>query len=436
MSRAVLGDALVVLMSRSKTSRGVVTLRRRVPRRYASVEPRKEIWLSIDAFSAAEGQHKAELAWQEHVRAWEAMLAGDTTVAEDRLAAAREIAQTKGFAYRPVKSLIEAPVEEILDRVDAIPTRRGRPDRKVAAALLGTVPDPGLRLSAALESFWDLTRDEMRGKSEDQVRRARNPVIKAVRNFIEVVGDKPIAEISRDDMLDFRQWWSERLETEELTANSANKDLVHIGKVLRRVNELKRLGLDLPLGGLSFKEDDADRRPPFSTEWIRAKLLAPGALGGMNTEARCIILGMVNTGYRPSEGAALLPHHIRLDAKVPHIVITDEGRQVKTRNARRTIPLAGVSLQAMQTCPNGFPRYRDKPGLSSTINAFLRENGLMETRAHVLYSLRHSFEDRLLAAGVDERVRRDLMGHTLTRERYGAGASLEQALACIQRIAL
>ncbi|QYZ68837.1 hypothetical protein JO391_13830 [Neotabrizicola shimadae] len=60
-------------------------------------------------------------------------------------------------------------------------------------------------------------------------------MIKAIRNFIEVIGDKPIAEITRDDMLDFRQWWSERLETEELTPNSANKDLVHLGKVLRRV---------------------------------------------------------------------------------------------------------------------------------------------------------------------------------------------------------
>lgn len=426
----------MVLMSRSKKAPSAVTLRRRVPKRYASVEPRSEIWLSIGAFSAAEGQHKAELVWQEHIRAWEAMLAGDTTIAEDRLAAAREIAQTRGFAYKPRTALLDAPMDEILDRVEAIPMRKGRPDGTVAAALLGTVPDPGLRVSAALESFWDLTRDEMRGKSEDQMRRAKNPVIKAVRNFIEVVGDKPIAEISRDDMLDFRQWWSERLETEELTPNSANKDLVHLGKVLRRINELKRLGLDLPLGGLSFKEGDADRRPPFSTEWIRAKLLAPGALTGMNTEARCILLGMVNTGYRPSEGAALLPHHIRLDGAVPHIEITDEGRQVKTRNAKRKIPLAGVSLQAMQTCANGFPRYRDKPGLSATINAFLRENGLMETKAHVLYSLRHSFEDRLLAAEVDERVRRDLMGHTLTRERYGAGASLEQAMACIQRIAL
>lgn len=421
---------------KSRTRKGTIELRRRVPKRYASVEPRKEIWIALDTDSAAEGEVKAKLIWQSMVDGWEAMLAGDSTVADERIAAAREIARSKGLAYRPIASLREAPVEEILSRVEAIPLRRGRPDHRVAQAVLGTVPDPGLRVSKALDLFWELTSAEMIGKSEDQVRRAKNPVIKAIRNFIEVVGDKPIAEISRDDMLDFRQWWAERLETEDLTANSANKDLTHFGKVLRTVNEMKRLGLDLPLGKLSFKQGEPDPRPPFSTDWIKSKLLAPGALAGLNTEARCILLGMINTGYRPSEGAALLPHHIHLDGKVPYIQILPEGRQVKTRNAKRQIPLTGVSLEALRACKDGFPRYRNKPGLSATINSFLRENGLMESPEHVLYSLRHSFEDRLLAAGVDERIRRDLMGHALDRERYGAGASLELALGLVQRVAL
>lgn len=237
-------------------------------------------------------------------------------------------------------------------------------------------------------------------------------------------------------MLDFRQWWAERLEAEDLTANSANKDLTHFGMVLKRVNELKRLNIDLPLGSLKFKQEDAGRRPPFSDTWISTKLLAPGALAGMNTEARCILLGMINTGYRPSEGAALLASHIHLEGDVPYIHILPEGRQVKTKNAKRIIPLAGISLEALRECRNGFPRYRNKAGLSATINNFLRENGLMETPDHVLYSLRHSFEDRLLAAPVDERIRRDLMGHALDRERYGSGASLEMARSLVQRIAL
>ena len=91
----------------------------------------------------------------------------------------------------------------------------------------------------------------------------------------------------------------------------------------------------------------------------------------------------------------------------------------------------------MRGFPEGFPRYRDSSAsLSATVNKFLRENGLMESPDHVLYSLRHSFEDRMLATGIDDRIRRDLFGHRLMRERYGDGASLEQKQALLQAAAL
>ena len=131
----------------------------------------------------------------------------------------------------------------------------------------------------------------------------------------------------------------------------------------------------------------------------------------------------------------LLPHHIHLDHAVPHISIEAEGRQLKSVHAKRIIPLAGISLAAFRECQSGFPRYRDNPGLSDTVNKFLRENGLLETPGHTLYSLRHSFEDRMLAAKVGDRIRRDLFGHSLSRERYGKGASLEHLLEVVQAIA-
>lgn len=177
-------------------------------------------------------------------------------------------------------------------------------------------------------------------------------------------------------------------------------------------------------------------RPPFKIEWIKDKILAPDALRGLNTEARCILLGMVNTGYRPSEGASLTAAQIRLDDNIPYISIEPVGRTLKTDSSRRVIPLIGVSLEAFRECPNGFPRYADNPGLSDTINKYLRENGLLQTEKHSLYSLRHSFEDRMLAAGIDERIRRDLLGHSLNRERYGAGASLDHVYTLLKPLAL
>lgn len=238
-------------------------------------------------------------------------------------------------------------------------------------------------------------------------------------------------------MLDFRDWWLDRIENEGLEPSSANKDLIHLGKVLKTVNKMKRLGLVLPLSDLSFKESEAAPRPPFSETWLKEKIMAPQALAGLNKDARCILLAMINTGARPSELAALTRNQIRLEGAVPHISIEPVERQLKSANARRVIPLCGISLDAMRVCPDGFARYSDSAAsLSATVNKYLRNNGLMETSSHTLYGLRHSFEDRMLAAGVDERIRRDLMGHALNRERYGKGGDLKHLQRLVQAVAL
>ena len=411
-------------------------LRKRVPRHFRRVEPRETVWISLHTDSESIASAKAPLAWQSMVEAWEARLAGDTSDAERRLNAARDLAAARGFRYLPAAKVAALPTEELLARVEAVPERRGQPDRIEAAALLGGAQEARITVSRALDLYWTLAADKARGKSEDQLRRWRNPLKKATANFVAVVGDKPLGEVTGDDMLDFRGWWIEKIEAEGLTPNSANKDFTHLGVVWRTVNKLKRLGLVLPLSDLALKEDERRTRPPFSVDWIRDKFLAPGALDGLNTEARCIVLGMVNTGYRPSEGASLGAAQIRLDAHVPHLSIEPVGRQLKSAYARRVIPLAGVSLDAFRAYPNGFPRYADNPSLSATVNKYLRERGLMESPAHSLYSLRHAFEDRMLAAGIDDRIRRDLFGHRLDRERYGKGASLEHLAEVVRRIAL
>jgi integrase len=370
------------------------------------------------------------------VEAWEARLAGDTEDAETRFAAAQELARIRGHRYLDLGRVAKLPLRELVERVEAVSVGGGRPDPAETAALLGTAQEPQITVTKALGLYWTLAREKTLGKSDDQLRRWKNPRIKAVRNFVSVVEDKPIGEITRDDMLDFRQHWLERIEAGEVTAASANKDLVHLGDVLKTVNKMKRLGLALPLGELSFKEGETRTRPPFSVEWIKARLLTPGALDGLNPEARGLLLGMINTGYRPSEGAALTAETIRLDSDVPHISIEPEGRQLKSQYARRLIPLTGVSLEAFRAFPGGFPRYRDNAGLSATVNKYLRSNGLLETPDHSFYSLRHSFEDRMLAAGIDERIRRDLFGHRLDRERYGKGASLAHVAELIAGFAL
>lgn len=412
-------------------------LYKRVPKRYESVEPREFIWLSLHTDSMSQAEAKEGPAWEQLVAGWEAKLAGETSDAEQRFEAARELAEARGFRYMRVEKVAQLPTEELLDRIDAVPVRKGEPDLGEAAALLGGAKESEITITRALELYWNLAREKTLGKSADQVRKWENPRKKAIKTFITVVGDKPISEITGDDMLDFRAWWLDRIENEGLSPGSANKDLIHLGEVLKTVNKMKRLNLVLPLSDLSFREGEAVPRPPFSDVWIRDKILEPGALDGLNEDARYILLAMINTGARPSELAALSGPQICLDGNVPHISIEPVVRQLKSANARRVIPLCGISLKAMCARPDGFPRYWDSSAsLSATVNKYLRANGLMETPKHSLYGLRHSFEDRMLAAGVDERIRRDLMGHALDRERYGKGASLTHLQSIIQPTAL
>lgn len=393
------------------------SLYRRVPKRYEAVEPRTFVWVSLHTDSESLAATKAASAWTNMIEGWEALLAGDTSDAEARFEAAKELAAARGFRFLKVTEVAKLPREELLARIENIPVNASGPNLKVAAAVLGGAEAPEITVTKALEFYWTLAKDKTFDKSEDQLRRWKNPRIKAIKNFVALIGDKALCRITGDDMLDFRNWWMERIELEDISANSANKDLIHLGDIFKTVNRLKRLGLVLPLSDLSLKEGEQRQRPPFSIGWINDKILASSALGGLNTEARCIVLGMINTGYRPSEGAALLADHIKLAGKVPYISIEPDGRQLKSKHSKRLIPLTGVSLEAFRECPQGFPRYRDNPSLFATVNKFMRENGLMETPDHTLYSLRHAFEDRMLAAGVDERIRRDLFGHALGRER-------------------
>lgn len=403
-------------------------IRKRVPVRYAAVEPRSIVHISLHTDSRALAQSKAADVWREMLEAWEAKLVGQDKAAEERMAAARNLAQRRGYHYLSAPDVAQLPIADLLTRIESTVDGAGRFDPREADAALGLASAPALTIEQALDAFYEVAAEDLRGKNDDQIRRWKNPRIKATRNFIEVVGNKALAEVTTDDIYAFRKWWVDRVMEGETRADTANKDFTHLIGSWKRVCRAKGIQLGFSTEGLMLRTDTDkdDVRPPFSRDWIKDKLLAPGALDGLNTDARLILLGMVNTGYRPSEGAGLMAEDIRLADPVPHILIRrNENRALKTAHSKRAIPLLGVSLDAFRQAPKGFPRYsKNSAGLSATVNKFLRENGLLQSPAHSLYSLRHAFEDRMLTAGIDERVRRDMLGHALNRERYGSGGDL------------
>lgn len=420
------------LVRRSNT----LYIRKRVPKRYAPIERRDYVWLSMHTDSEAEAQKKALSVWEEMIQAWEAKLSGSDADGDDRLAAAKELAARRGYQYLPASDVARLPIHQILERIEKVINSKGKIDALEAEALLGGVEPQKITVSRALTEYWKVAAPKAAGKSPDQLRRWENPRKRAVSDFISVKGDMVISDITTADLFDFRAWWWDRITDDAVAVNTANKCMIFVTSIIKTVARARDITLRFSTAGLKIDEGRKNTRPPFSVDWIKGKILAPGALDGLNIEARCIMLAMINTGARPSEIAGLKAHHIHIDAEVPHIEIKPDGRKLKSVYSERVIPLAGVSLEAMRQCPDGFPRYFDNPSLSATVNKFLRENDLLETPDHSLYGIRHSFEDRMLEAGIDERIRRDLFGHRLNRERYGKGADLPHLLKLIERVAL
>ena len=106
--------------------------------------------------------------------------------------------------------------------------------------------------------------------------------------------------------------------------------------------------------------------------------------------------------------------------------MTKDGEKLHPIYSEREIPLVGVALEALKRAPKGFPHYRDRGDLLSQalLRAFKSRN-LLPTTHHRIYSLRHSFEKRMLEGGLDYGLRCTLMGHISDRPEYGDGGSLK-----------
>ena len=417
---------------------------KRVPKRYRDLDPRDQVRVALWTDSKAEAQAKAPRIEAELEAYWQALETGNSADAEAHFAAVRQLAERRGFSYRPATDLIAGDFAELFRRIESLERGTGATARPVEyQAVLGGVEAPILKMSEAPARYFEATRADRAGKTDRADHRFRTMWENSVATFIEVAGDKRLNEYNRGDAIKFKDHWQDRILHEGKSAGTANKQIGHLAKMFRHFAEVDQL----PLGANPFdklritrKKSSRKKRPPFATEWIRDVILAPGALATTHEEIRDVIEMIVNTGARPGEILGADPEDYRLDAPIPYIVVWEtEARELKNAGTAREIPLLGVSLDAARrlAARGGVVKYRDDPdGFSAAANKYMRTRGLLPTPKHVVYSLRHSFEDRLLASNVDGRIRADLMGHSYDRPTYGNGGRLPHVAAEIAKIAL
>ncbi|MET4691922.1 DUF6538 domain-containing protein [Sinorhizobium fredii] len=431
---------------------GVYFYKRRVPKVVEALDERQPI---VRTSLRTRDLAKARALRDGYERAddelWGALLCADSAEAARRRydAAVRRVAAL-GFTYRTTMEILQGESgAQIVERLRAL--LEHRPNSPETNAVLGVVDRPAATLSEAFRLYTDkIAAPELRTKSQEQRDAWLKVKRRALNNFIELVGDKPIGEVTREDALRFYDLWADRIAPADLrrtthSASSGNRDIGNMRVLYREYHEhLQIRGVENPFDGLSFDEKFKKQRirPPFPVEWIRERILAPGALATLNGDARGIVLAMVETGARPSELANLEPENIHLGGPVPYIAIETRKdrknpREVKTESSLREIPLVGAALAVFRKHPEGFPRYRDRgTALSAVLNKHFKTAKLFPTPKHKIYSLRHSFEDRMKVGGVDAELRTILMGHTSDRPEYGQGGSPEWQRDQLLRIAL
>lgn len=422
---------------------------RRVPAVYAGHDPRgivrqsTKIRVADDPRGIAAAKAAAKINAETEAY-WRGLFLGRKDEAKQRYEAARQFTRALGFEPVPAAELVDMSDDEVARRLLAIQQRGFLPSSEAPDAVLGLVAPPELKLSELLDKYEGTQKAALAGKSDDQLRVWRNAKGRAITVLTEVVvgadpglGDDPaVGRLTRSHALDFREYWQERVTADEVEIDTANKAIGHLNKMWRELNRIERMGLNPIFAELRLEGGGAEQRAAFEAEFVQKTLLAAGTFGELNDEARRIIYVMADTGLRPSEICNLTEETIRLDHKIPHVEVLPEGRQTKTRDSRRTIPLVGVALAAMKKQPQGFPRYRHNAGShSALVNRMLSDKKLRPTPRHTLYSLRHCFEDRLTAVEAPEKVMAILMGHKYSRPRYGAGPSLEQKRHWMQKIA-
>lgn len=404
-------------------------LRRRVPLKYRAVERRVEIWIALGSRSEIAAQREAKSRWQHLLGEWERATARMRNPQALCLTVAQERAKALGYRYIDAAMVARLPLGEVLDRIDATVLPQGEIDMEVAEAVLGLVPVPK-RLTDAYDLFVEQNADRLVGMDGRQLRGWKGRYHRPIKSMVELLGNLEIDEIADWQFQHLVEAW--RIERpkppNQATINGRLYRLAAIFKAMALF-----LSIDIQIDPLHHaRRSHACRpRPAFSDDWIQRRFLDDDGLRGLPPEARGLLLGMINTGYRISEGADLMPEEIVLSHTIPHLSFRGAYRGLKTPSAVRRVPLTGTSLTAFRQFPKGFPGLRGDAGLSARLNRYLTKCGLRETPQHTVHSLRHSFAASLSAAHVHDDQIAELLGHSLPRG-YGRRDSLRHALEAME----
>jgi hypothetical protein len=188
--------------------------------------------------------------------------------------------------------------------------------------------------------------------------------------------------------------------------------------------------------------EDREKRLPLPDDIIEAMYVE---LTG-HTDLSDLWALIHHTGAQNAELLSLEIRHIKVDHKVPHLVIeATETRSLKDGWRKRVVPLVGKALEVAQRIVAqaegrqfAFLKYAqtNRHDLFSA-NMMKRLRKHTKDPRHTLYSLRHSLKDALRDAEVSLDLQEAILGHSTgggSQANYGSGYSLERKQAALLKV--
>ncbi len=337
-----------------------------------------------------------------------------------------------GIQYQAMDELIKANDPAIF--ISRLKLAEGLTKDEVALqSIFGMAPDQH-SLDEVLDFYNEHTRDTLIGKNPRETSKQLAPVQLAVERANEFFGKgTPLTQITKQLALGYRSHLVDQVQAGKMQSTTANKQIMHVRKIIRFYLEQNGLKQDNPFNKIHLKEEKA-ARPAYSIQFLKEKWLKGSPFSSLNDESLHILYAIMDTGGGPKEICGLAPADIYLDHEVPHIEIRpNKIRKLKTGHRGRKIPLIGQSLIAFKKYSAGFPSHIHPTGadnFSANVNKYLKLHGLIETEAHGIYSLRHTFKDRMRKHRLPPELQNYLMGHKdgSMGAHYGSGYSLNDIL--------
>lgn len=371
-----------------------------------------------------------------------------------------DAAQQRKLRYRFLQTITEVHEQQLARDAGEVVWTPQTPAQPTSPVTVG--PSYGRTSHTGSLSFDEAFEDWYRF-DPSRPKRTVDDVKLMMREFREIIGDKPLDAVERMEVIRYRDSLTEKGRKPK----TLDKKLAFLCAIFNVAVNNGRLTYN-PASRVPIPKSDGVGRVPLDTDDLKrlfgSPLYTEGKRLGRSTGEAAVWLPLIALyqGCREEELAQMLIDDIEKVDGIWCLLIIDLNdigdaddleKRLKNKDSRRRLPIhpalidAGLLRYHEQMMRRGVKRLFPtlKPdhygslgaGFSKAFMGFLRKTLGITDRRKDFHSLRHTFRDACREAGLDEEIADALMGHSSGKRmgrRYGSGFKPARLYEAIQKV--